>query len=266
MTTDARRWLGGLVLALGCFLLVLERPLAADNKAPAVPLSDADFDRLVDQCGKTITDALKGKPDDSGTDKARTSAMVLAALARYSEAPNNSSRRAAVREVALKVAGALKENDIDLARKHAGSLAKPPEAPKTSASGPMIGKQITFKEIMHHYSGRSVGGTGGEKKIGDLADNKDLRKAQKLPDKELNDELILLALRSAAVGELIKEHTDAKVKKAPAAWKDYAEEMRKYSLELAKAAKGKDGAAAWKAVDKLNGSCDGCHQKFERYK
>jgi hypothetical protein len=262
MTIHARRWGAGLVLALGCFLVVAERPRAADDKPPAVPLSDADFDRLVDQTGKIIQDSLKGKPDDLAAEKARTAAVVLAAIAQYSQDAKNASRRREVREVALKVAAAVKDDKFDQARTDAATLAKPPAAAKAAARVPLIDQQISLTDVMHHYSG-GRGGTGGEKKLDGLADNAQARKTGALPAKELNDDLVLLALRSAAIGELVKDHTDNKVKKAPKLWKEYAEDMRKYGLELAGAAGAKDGKAAWKALNNLNGSCTACHNNFK---
>jgi hypothetical protein len=263
MMIDGCRWGAGLVLVLGCWLLTGDRPRAADDKPPAVPLGDTDFDRLVEQTHKTIQDSLKGKPDDLAAEKARTAAIVLAAIAQYSQDAKTASRRREVREVALKVAAALKDDKFDQARADAATLTKPPAAAKAAALVPLIDQQISLKDVMHHYSG-GRGGTGGEKKLDALADNAQARKTGALPAKELNDELILLALRSATIGELVKDHSDDKVKKAPDLWKKYAEDMRKQGLELAGAVRAKDGKAAWNALNNLNGSCSACHKKFER--
>jgi hypothetical protein len=263
MTMDARHWGAGLALVLGCWLVVAERPRAADDKPPAVPLSDAEFDRLVEQSGKIIQDSLKGKPNDMAVEKARTAAIVLAAIAQYSQEAKNATRRREVREVALKVAAALKDDKFEQARADATTLGKPPAAAKAAALVPIIDQQISLKDVMHHYSG-GRGGTGGEKKLDDLGENVQARKTGVLPNEKLTDDLILLALKSAAVGELVKDHTDDKVKKAPKLWRDYAEDMRKYGLELAGAVGKKDGKAAWNALNNLNGSCSACHKKFER--
>jgi hypothetical protein len=209
-------WLGAVALFLGCWLAMAGTPRAADDKGPAVPLRDDDFDRLVEQAGKVIDTSLKGKPNESAVEKARTSAIVLAAVAQYSQDPKNATRRREVREVALKVAEALKDDKFAEARAAAATLAKPPAAGKAAAQVAIMDQQISLKDVMHHYaSGR--GGLGGEKKLDDLADNALARKTGVLPAKELNDDVIALALRSAAIGELLKDHSDDKVKKEPVA-------------------------------------------------
>ena len=38
------------------------------------------------------------------------------------------------------------------------------------------------------------------------------------------------------------------------------------TVELAAAAQKKDSKGSWKALSNLNGSCSGCHVKFERFK
>ena len=74
-----------------------------------------------------------------------------------------------------------------------------------------------------------------------------------------------MAYISAAIAEIAiyKCPVEKKQKdKDPVKWKQWSEEMRDASLELADAFKAKDAAAIKKAGKKLNDSCTNCHGVF----
>jgi len=259
MNANVRRWgIGlGLVMALGL-------TAATEPDGPAVGLTDPEFDHLVERTVRIVRDALKDQPDEKNAEKARTAAIVIAAIAQYSQGGANAGRRATVRDAALRLAASIKAEKYADARLQAGSLAQLPADPKAKPRlVAIMDKQIELGEVMNHFASVRSGGTGAERKLDALADNPLSKKNRSLPDKELTEELRSIALRSAAVGELVKGHLNNKVKKFQKAWRDSAEAMRKSGLELAKAVASKDGKAAWNALNRLNDSCTVCHRKFK---
>jgi hypothetical protein len=261
MSRTARRSVFGLALVLGCWLLAgAERNGAAENREPAVPLTDADFNRLVEQSSKLIQDSLRGNPNDPAVERARTAAILVAAFAQYGPAAD-TPRRTALRDTALRLGDALKRNKLDIARKEAATLARlPADAKGKPESVPLMDKRISLAEVMNHFAEPADGGVGLSKRL------KALMKQGRdgaLPRAALNDEVALLALQLAALGELVKGHTDNKVAKKPRDWKEHSDDLRRSGLDLAKAARAKDGKAAWKALNQLDDSCAGCHAKFK---
>jgi hypothetical protein len=78
-------------------------------------------------------------------------------------------------------------------------------------------------------------------------------------------ELERMAYISAAIAEIaiFKCPVQKKQKdKDPKAWKQWSEDMRDSSLELAEAFKAKNASAIKKAGKKLNDSCTNCHGVF----
>jgi hypothetical protein len=253
-------WLraGGAAL-LGILLAIGPAPKAAEDKA------DPDFTKLTEQTGKLIQAALKDNPDDKAQQKARTAAVVLAALAQSNANIGDKQRRATVRAAALQVADAIRNGNLDDARKQAAALAQLPADPGAKpAEVPLLGKQVTFREAMELFDLEGAGGTGGEKKLRELCQKDTYRRKKALPEKEMNDDLLVLAYRSAALAELSAVHNDATVKKDPKKWKQYAEEARQASLELAVAVREQKGGPAWTALNRLNSACSGCHSDFGR--
>ncbi|MBY0526124.1 MAG: cytochrome c [Gemmataceae bacterium] len=261
MLVHTRRCSLCLALLLGHSLFLLDnRESTAQAGMPAVPLSDAEFAQLTEQTARLVYDALK-KPDDLAQEKARSAAVLLAAVAQYSQDAANAPRRVPVRDTAFRLSALIKAGKFDDARKLAESLPglSADEKAKTAAV-PIIMKQIEMHEAMRHFGSAKEGGNGAEKRLYDLQTAN--QKTRTLPAREMKDDLMLLALRLAVTGELVKDHMDAKVKLKPAVWKQHAEEMRRYSLDLARAVEKKDGAAAYKALGNLNDNCNTCHAKF----
>jgi cytochrome c556 len=102
---------------------------------------------------------------------------------------------------------------------------------------------------------------GIEPKLRDLIKQKSISKAQL--EKE-GDALLELANRTAAVaavGQVAAPKKDLPGKTIKD-WKEYSEDMGKFSRDLAKAVKARNPEAVKDAAGKLNGSCSSCHSKF----
>lgn len=254
MRLSLRRGVAGLTLVAACFLMSDARVGLAQPPAAAVPLSDADFDKLVNHTRTLIQTSLKGDPNNNDAmDKAAMAARLLAALAHYSKDANNAKQRDAVRAVALKLADTI-QNKPGNALKDAEKLV--PAAVADKAAPPnLVDTQLT-RDLMRHYTTKGIAGEAQLEKLE--------RQASKgaVPAKLLNDDLLLLALKSAVAGAMLKDSTHNKVKKAPQAWKNYAEDLRKASIDLADAARLKNGPKALTAASNLNASCSACHDKF----
>src|SRR5262249_32196018 len=70
---------------------------------------------------------------------------------------------------------------------------------------------------------------------------------------------------TATVAEVARDQCPVDKKegdKDPAQWKTWSADMKKLSLELAKAAKAKDGKAVAAVATKLNKVCNDCHDPF----
>lgn len=255
-----RRGVAGLTLAAACFLMSDARFGLAQPNVASVPLSDADFGKLVDHTRVLIQDAIKDtKPQANAVKRATIAAQLLAAIAQASQTADNAKNRAAIRGTAFRIVEALDLDKWEQARAEQQKLTANATDDKAAiAPLPIMDKKINLSNVMHHYA-TGQGGAGGEKQLTKLESQ---AVKGKLPAKAMTDDVIVLALKSAVVGEMIKESTHNKPKKDPKAWKKYADEMRRYSLELADATRAKNGEKALVALGNLNASCSACHEKF----
>jgi hypothetical protein len=110
---------------------------------------------------------------------------------------------------------------------------------------------------MTQFRAASSGGLGIEDRLDTLGRSPD----ETIPAKELTEPLLLDAYRSAVAAELLHGHQPKEDAKE---WHKLAEVMRRQSLDLAAAARAKDGKAAFQAVNQLNRTCDKCHQVFRK--
>ena len=85
---------------------------------------------------------------------------------------------------------------------------------------------------------------------------------KKIVSKEdLDENLELMAYQMAVFAEIIKDYRVAPPNFRPA-WQQMTEATRTSAIELAEATKAKDGAKAFAAAQKLDGSCQNCHNFF----
>ena len=128
-------------------------------------------------------------------------------------------------------------------------------------------------DVMHLFRARNKGGMGwGHKSIttnpAEDGLEKKLQALAKTPPANIAKEAPAAeeaAYDLAALADLIKAKAPTKSagRKTPKAWNEFSDQMREASLELAKAAAGKNAATISKAAAKVNSSCNACHSIFK---
>jgi hypothetical protein len=227
---------------------------AADDKGPLVP--PADYPKLVEQSVKVIQEALTGEPDGKAIEKSKVAAVMIAVYAQ--NGPGSPAERATLRNAALKLSEAIDDEKFADARKLVGellSLKADPNAKDTPVE--IMDNYVFIEEAMGQFKLARAGGLEIERdllKLGSAG-----LKAKALPPDSLNDKLMLMAYQTAMAAKLAREY---KTDKKQQDWNKYCEEMQKAALDLAGAAKAKDGKAAYMAINKLNASCNDCHEIF----
>ncbi|MCS6852703.1 MAG: cytochrome c [Gemmataceae bacterium] len=260
MTTRARRWGTGMVtLALGLwFWTAADSGSAADAKG-GLAIPEADFAKLVEATGKGIQEILNGKLDKKGKLKARTAAVMIAAYAQFTQGGDKAQRNA-LRDVALKLAAAIKDEKVDDAKKLVGMIVTGKPEGSSDLAPTDFAKEIDLDDVMRQFSLASAGGWGIESMLLKLS-----AKKKGLEPKDMSEQLAMTAYQVAAIGEMIKGHEpDKKPKDWQKQWTGFNEEMTKAALELASVVKQPkpDGKAALKVVNALNSSCNKCHEAF----
>src|SRR5262245_58378106 len=239
------------VLGLGCALL------AGAADAPNKPsLPDPAYGKLIEPSVKLIEASLAGEPTKRAAEKARVAALMLAEFAQQNLAGADAAQRATVRDAALDIAALVKDKKYADAVKQAQGLAKLPAKPDAKKERVKIfGDLMELDELMGQFRGCKVGGLGIETLFDKLSASKD----GVVPAAALTEELQLTAWRTAVAAELARDHVP---KMAQKDWLAYADSMQKSARELADAATARNGKAALEAVNRLNLSCNQCHQKF----
>src|SRR5262249_37428594 len=151
-----------LVLGLG----LVAGPLgAADGKDAAVP--DDDYPKVVEHQVKVLTDTLKGLQDAKDmtekkklTEKARCTAVMLAAVAQDNLGGKDAGQRAGLRDAALEVAGLLKTGKVDDAAKKAADLKNAKPAGAKAEKVKLTEAHINLTELMSQFRLAKAGGQG----------------------------------------------------------------------------------------------------------
>lgn len=237
------------------------------------PFLPADvYQELLARDSKALQETLAGKVDDDKAHRAQFLAALIAGYTLASDAGNSADRQNA-RGTAVQIANLAKSGKgADLAA--ALPKGKPGQGDVEVNAKAMMGE---LGEMMNFLRLKAKGGEGlpeelmfnprfktalnGQEEVvrylaGKKATDAALEKAAK--------ELELLAYRTAVAGVLTHDFTPAKAvgKKDPAVWADASLKMRDASIELAQAAKKKDGEAVLQAAKRLDASCNQCHNAF----
>lgn len=263
MRTHLRRKGAGIaVLLLGVWWLAgAETSNAADDKEAPLPIAEADFNKLVDQNVKIIQKTLGEKTSKVNTNKARAAAIMIAAYAQYGKGGASPEQRATLRDAALKLAGLIEKGKADDAKKEADALSSlKPDAAAKPEPVPILKKANVDKIdlIMRQFNIAAVGGYGIENHYKKLTGSGGTKK--ELSAAAMNDDFLLMAYRTVAIAELVKEF---KPDKGAKEFQKYAEDMRVLAVALAEATKKKDGPTALAVVYKVTISCNKCHDKFK---
>ncbi|MFO0879980.1 MAG: cytochrome c [Gemmataceae bacterium] len=131
-------------------------------------------------------------------------------------------------------------------------------------------KYEELNTVMHAYKPSTKGGigTGLEPKAGDGIEIKVINLGKRaLTSAALAKEkeaLVKVAYINAAIADITHAYAPAKPKggKGAKEWKQFCEEMKKSSLDLAKAVEAGDTAKIKAAANNLNNSCNNCHSDF----
>jgi hypothetical protein len=223
---------------------------------------DPELERLIERSAKIIRESLQGKPTPRLIERARAQAVMVAVYAQSGPAGANTFRRATLRDAALRLAATLRDNKTADARKQAHSLLylhSDPRAPLGTVH--LLDRHIELKEAMGQFASEKGRGLGVEARIDRLLSNAQITQRSELPQAALNDELIWTAQQVAHVAAWIKQDYNPPNKKVMQ-WKTHAETARQAALDLAGAARARNGPEAWLAMKRVEAACCNCHEVF----
>jgi hypothetical protein len=247
-----------LIGAFGLVAIGLSGSAAEDGKHI---LPDADYPKMVKYAVKGLQDALKGTPDEARVNKARTAAVMIAAYAQQNLDGADGQQRATVRDAALKLVDTIQNKKYAEAIKQADaipSLAADPKAKKEKIT--LIGNQIQVADLMQQFKFPPEGGWGIDRKLYGYR----LGMKSKIPESDLNEKLAFEAYQVAVTTDLLLERKNVGDKTKE--WQTFAGDLQKAALQLAEAARAKDGGSGQDAVVKMTTSCTGCHKAFRANK
>lgn len=223
---------------------------------PSSALPEKVYVELIDSSAQLIEESLTGEPTRRLAEKARVAALMLAEFAQQDLRGPSAAKRATVRDAALDISAMIKEKKYPDAIQHARMLPKLMVNPTAKTERvKLMGTHLEIDELMSQFRGAKIGGLGIEAMFDKLSGSK----GSEVPRAELNENLRWTAYRTAVAAQLTREHMPPKDAKE---WLGYADDMRAASLALASAVEGRDGKAAFAAVERLNNSCNKCHLKF----
>jgi len=266
-----KRGAGLLLLALGIWIIGAPgSSTAADDDGPVI--TEAQFKELVKRALENVDEGMKDWKDTKKKEKerkehyrkARGAAIMIAAYAQGSQTAANAMEHATIRDAALKLATLIEKDQLPAAKKLVEELksgVKPNPNVKTDKIK-LMPKYVKIEEVMKQFSSKPGGSQLEAKLIQNYLTNKKLEKAKEFPTGKLDDEYALMLIQVAAISDLIKDHdVPKKSGKGAKEWKEFNKDMHKTTVELLKMTAGaKDGKAAWKTLNKLDGSCSGCHK------
>jgi cytochrome c556 len=220
------------------------------------PGPDIDHFRLVKATIEVIDANLVGTPTPRTASRARVAALMLAESAQQHLAGPDAADRGTLRDAALQVASLIADKKFDDARKLAAQLPRLPANPKARLEKVrLLGKYLDIEELMSQFRSVKLGGLGIEARIDQLAAG-----AGAVPEKELTDELRLMAYRTWLAAGLARDHVpeNGKVKE----WQNWVEVMNQAAKDLGRQVGSRDGKSALAAVNRLNTACNKCHLEF----
>jgi Cytochrome C' len=255
--------------------------LAADHgqagggaKNPFQPIVPKEiYKELVKREAMKIEESL-GKAD--GVNRAKLGALLIIAYTKsIKDGAGEDLDGTATTATAL--FNALKEKDVDKAKKLAGDLTAGNTKTTKTAILKDLGGLVDKADLMDHFRPLAKGGDGMhpdlqsnikfkgalngiEEKIRNLAMKELTPERMKKEAKELQ----MLAYRTAVAGSLTYLYAPAKKvgDKNPDDWRRYSVAMRDSAVELAMAAAKGDTAAVARAGNTLNSACSQCHTEF----
>lgn len=263
MTRQTRKALGAVLLTASIVGVA-----TADAKSGLWKplLSDSDLATFVASDAKTIVDALsKGKPDKKAVTKAKAAALMIVAYAQGAMAKEGAkaAELAALRDKAMAIGQAIKDDKFDEAKKLAADLKPTGSAVVAAKTDPVaVDKLFDLQELMSQFKPEDKGGVSLEKNL-----TKFWNKRGSAPFSAAEvKELVPLLQRTAVMAQVSEAMTPAadEGKKTKAAWVKWSKEMGDFAEEAAKQARAEkqDGKALRATLKKLEGNCTACHNVF----
>src|SRR5262249_6923852 len=211
------------------------------------------------------SDALCGKSGEwkirmRSTSKNRIAPSIAIILLAVGIIPGTTmaAEREDVCKALIKLAELLEKNDKADTAKQASAIAESLDS---------------IDEVMYLMSRRrgTKGGMGVGDKPGAITPDGIEAKITDLAKKELTNERLAkeakaiqrMAHITVAIAEVTKHKSPPLAKKYKQIWLDSTEEMRRFSVDLARAAEKKDAKALREAAQKIDASCNKCHQPFQ---
>lgn len=247
------RGLGAIVLLLGLWLAMVGVGDGAQGGREQL-LPDAEYPKVVKRHAKAIQDALKNEPGADLVEKARTSAVMIAAYAQQNLNGPDGQQRATARDTALKVAALIKAKKFAEASKLAGTLGTlqaDPGAKKERIK--LIDDHISYGELMHQFRLVPDGGWG----IFGHLQRIQTKQYKEMPREEINEAFVLEMYQVAVSADLAHEHMH---KARPKEWEQYTDDLRKSAVEMADALRNKDVKGAPIVLSKMTTTCFNCHK------
>ncbi len=258
------------IRALGTALLVglIAGTAVADPKGGIwyPVLSESEFSALVASDAKTIVDTLsKGKPDKKAVSKAKAAALMVVAYAQgeMSKGGAKAAAMAGLRDRAMAVAQAIKDDKFDEAKKLAADLKLGSASNPAAKTDPVdVNKLFDLQELMSQFKPADKGGISLEKNLTKFWNK---RGSAPFTAAEVK-ELVPLLLRTVVLAQATEAMTPAadEGKKTKAAWVKWSKEMGELAEEATKQARAakQDGKALRATLRKLEKNCTDCHGVF----
>ncbi|WP_020470597.1 cytochrome c [Zavarzinella formosa] len=247
---------------LGAALIV-----AITGLSHAADVTDDEFKVLIDADTKLIAKAAEAgdkgaKPvKNNAANGIRSTALYVAGYANSRIGGKDDAKMAAIRDQALLIAKAAKDQDF----KKIGELTKDLSAPKAAATKKEkidVAKAAGVEEgdvelVMHHFKKPVAYASGAEEEI-----KKYGKKGATAPKPEV---AIALANRVLVLAEFSKTAIKADNAAAKKDWATYNDKMAKAAEDLLTAAHAKKSSPAdlAKAFTAIDGACTACHSKFK---
>jgi hypothetical protein len=274
MRTHIGRLAGGTALLAALALLASQGWAGGGKESPWKTILPGDsYKELVARAQATIKEGLATKPNDETIKPVQVAAALIAAYSLSSKDGNKGQAAAA-----LKLADLLKSpKQYAEAKKLAADLAVGKAVGPAGMSHEINTYVDDLGDIMIYFKTKLKGGEGLPESLqttpplkvtlnGVEAKISALRK-KALAAKRLaveRDELILMAYRTAVIGEMSYSYAPARKvgQKDPAAWHELSIQMRDAGVELAEAARKGNPEAVQRAADRLETTCTKCHSIF----
>ncbi len=258
----------------GAELIKYATGVLKDDLAAGSPTKESVARALEADAGKKPTDKEVANAFDKETkqyeNKLKGVALFIAATAQTTK--GDAQKLATVCDAALKLQDSLAKRNYVEAKMQVAALPDLRADPKATVQPVALEKIGGLNDWMYLLKLRRAGGFGFTGKSGqpntDGMEARMLGLSRKaLSPMELEtqaDDIVRLANINAVLGQVAAAFTPTKAdpKKDPKVWKQTQEDMVKFSLALAAAARKKDAKETLGAAKGLNTSCTDCHEVF----